>query len=267
MAWIESHQALKDHPKTRRLARLLGVSVPAAIGHLHCLWWWALDYAPDGDLAPFDREDVAAAAMWEGLPEEFFSHMATAGFIDYGDSTGPGYLTTHPFIHDWMDYAGRLVEIRKRKAEAMRQRRGGTVSARSGNVPLPTVPNRTQPNRTVPDLEEASSVEDETPQELWPKWYAVGYSVPGWKIALKTAETWRVKESIPEDLAERKAYALRDWFTPAKLKAGRKPYRTWQYWCREDRERPALGSNNSKANDPDKYAAFADEVEKAQRGE
>ena len=51
MAWIESHQELRHHYKTKRLARELKVTVAAAIGHLHCLWWWAIDFAPDGDLS------------------------------------------------------------------------------------------------------------------------------------------------------------------------------------------------------------------------
>ena len=49
--WIKSYQDLGRHPKTSRLARTLGISRPAAIGHWHLLWWWALDYAKDGDLA------------------------------------------------------------------------------------------------------------------------------------------------------------------------------------------------------------------------
>jgi hypothetical protein len=48
MPWIESHTNLARHPKTRRLCRLLDVSVPAAIGHLHLFWHWVLEFAPSG---------------------------------------------------------------------------------------------------------------------------------------------------------------------------------------------------------------------------
>jgi hypothetical protein len=61
MAWLESHQDLRDHPKTARLRRRLGVSLPAAIGHLHLLWWWALTYADDGDLSGYDPDVIADA--------------------------------------------------------------------------------------------------------------------------------------------------------------------------------------------------------------
>lgn len=66
MAWIESHQELWRHPKTKKLARLLQISIPTAVGHLHGLWYWAMDFAQDGDLSSYDAEDIADAVMWEG---------------------------------------------------------------------------------------------------------------------------------------------------------------------------------------------------------
>lgn len=46
MAWIESHQTLSRHRKTLRAAALLHVDRHKMIGHLHELWWWALDNVP-----------------------------------------------------------------------------------------------------------------------------------------------------------------------------------------------------------------------------
>ena len=71
MAWIKSQQALRDHPKLKKLARGLEISIPTALGHLHMLWWWAMDYAQDGNLTPFDALDIADAAGWEGDPNRF----------------------------------------------------------------------------------------------------------------------------------------------------------------------------------------------------
>lgn len=122
MAWIESHQELARHPKTRKLARALGVSVPCAIGHLHLLWWWALDYADDGELGGFDPEDLAEAAMWNGEPQAFIAALQSAGFLDE--------LT----IHDWQDYGGKLTEKRRADAERKREARRRTSSATSSSV-------------------------------------------------------------------------------------------------------------------------------------
>lgn len=117
MAWIESHDNLKDHPKTRRAARLLGVSIPTMVGHLHLLWHWCLTYAEDGDLSGYDHEDIADAMMWEGDADDLVQALVncgpgkSAGFLEHDQD---GRL----LVHDWMDYAGKLVEKRRESREA-----------------------------------------------------------------------------------------------------------------------------------------------------
>jgi hypothetical protein len=81
-------------------------------------------------------------------------------------------------------------------------------------------------------VQETGEVIDDS---LWPIWYSIANSVPGWKVTYEAADEWRVKTEISEELAELKAYALRDWFTTAKK--GRDPYKTWQNWCRADRDK------------------------------
>ena len=52
VAWIELHQQLPTHPKTKRLTRALGLEVPKdipqVVGHLCMFWLWCLEYAIDG---------------------------------------------------------------------------------------------------------------------------------------------------------------------------------------------------------------------------
>lgn len=159
MAWIESHQELARHPKTKKLARLLGVTTPAAIGHLHMFWWWAMDYAQSGDISRFDPEDIADAVDWPAEDAAtFLECMSSAGFID--DSF---------MIHDWHDYAGRLIEKREQNRDRKRKSRTKTDSEKIGHAPvtrpsqgkerdgsechratnptLPTQPNPTEPNQ------------------------------------------------------------------------------------------------------------------------
>lgn len=116
MAWIESHQGLANHPKTKRLVRRLNISTPLAVGHLHCLWWWALDFAQDGEISQYDAFDIADACQWQGDPEQLFESLIDAGFIDVADDKR--------FLHDWYDYAGKLIEIRRKDAERKRNSRG-----------------------------------------------------------------------------------------------------------------------------------------------
>lgn len=196
MAWIESHQELATHPKTKRFARQLGVSIPAAIGHLHCLWWWALDYADDGNLSAYDPSDLADAMMWDGDPEALVTAMLTCGV----GADGKGFLERDRWnrlvIHDWSDYLGRLIEKReaaKARTKRWRQEQLPTeplfvvpddpgepaetapqpsvvthnVSVAYGpTVPNPTVPNRTEPNMTSKSAADLGALEGENPRPL-----------------------------------------------------------------------------------------------------
>lgn len=163
LMWIESHQSLRNHRKTGRLARKLGVSKVTAIGHLHCLWWWCMDNAPDGNLAGIEVEDIADGAEWEGEPSDFCAALCYAGFVDEEDEDDPARL------HGWHDYAGKLIEKRQKDAERKRiERRKEDAPApsplRSGNVQRTsnghprdgagTVPNLTTPNLTTPNQDE-----------------------------------------------------------------------------------------------------------------
>lgn len=133
MAWIESHQGLREHPKTRRLMRFLSIPLPNAVGHLHCFWWWALDHAQDGNLNKYDVYDIADAAAWNGDAEIFVNGMVDAGFIRKENS--------EIVIHDWMDYAGRLIERRQKDAERKRKERD--IQGMSKGSPKESIRNRT----------------------------------------------------------------------------------------------------------------------------
>lgn len=115
MAWVESHQELWRHPKTKKLARLLGVSVPTAVGHLHGLWYWALDFADDGAVSQFDAEEIADAVMWDGEPQQLVEALEKSGFLDRNDDG--------LFLHDWSEYAGHFAELREVKREQARIRK------------------------------------------------------------------------------------------------------------------------------------------------
>lgn len=112
MAWIKSYQSLATHRKTLRLKRLLGISRAQAIGMLHLLWWWCLDNASDGDLSVIDIEDIAEAMDWSGDPRTIIGALTNSGLLD-----------ADMHVHDWTDYAGRLIDHRTDNAERNRQYR------------------------------------------------------------------------------------------------------------------------------------------------
>lgn len=176
MAWIESHQQLARHPKLIRLAGVLRIHKAQAIGHLHLLWWWTLDYAPNGDVSVFTSYELAAAAEWAGKPEGFHEALKATGWIDDDNR-----------IHDWHDYAGKLVEERARERERLRRFRAEqkakneertpyemrTNDGRTG-LPNPTQPNPTEESERAP----AEAAEAEIPAVSEIQAYGVGAGVP-----------------------------------------------------------------------------------------
>lgn len=161
MAWIELHQTLVDHPKVRRLARALGVHPMQAIGHLVALWLWCLDYAPAGDLGHVADDDLADAARWSGDAGRFVAELERVMLVDY--------VAGSRAVHDWEDYAGRLMTKRTQHAAKMRELRAGRREAPDRPQPADSSPKPTR-SRPVPLVEPSYPSEFE-------RWWA-GYRCP-----------------------------------------------------------------------------------------
>lgn len=112
MAWIELHQAVWTHRKTMMLGAALGIEDIYAAAHMARLWCWALDSAQDGDLSRIPDSVIARAAEWRGDPQAFMDGAKAAGFID-----------ADGMLHDWWEYAGRLIESRDTGHDANEQRK------------------------------------------------------------------------------------------------------------------------------------------------
>ncbi|MCY9508507.1 DnaD domain protein [Paenibacillus larvae] len=220
MAWIESHQELARHPKTKRFARLLGVSLPAAVGYLHFFWWWAMDYAQDGSLSKYEAEDIADACEWDGDPETLIKALCDSGFVDSDMS-----------IHDWFDYAGRLIEKReqnkerKRKSRAKKSEKQEIDNIDHEDVTHPsrgqisddsvshgaTQHNPTQPNLTIPNLNNSGGGNEEFDQnfgkayESLEKYFGIAIN----SVQLSKLEDF-VKKGMEPELIEQAAILTRE---------------------------------------------------------
>jgi hypothetical protein len=163
--WIESHSGLYNHLKTRKAAAALKISQCQLIGHLHCLWWWAIDEAEDGDLSKMDDAAIAMVSQWEGDPNEFVTALRECRKTIDGD----GFITSENKLTHWQKYTGKLIERRQKDAERKRTSRDGTrdgynqsngcppdIQQTSDGCPRDGVRNRnrnrTVPYRTVPEL-------------------------------------------------------------------------------------------------------------------
>ena len=129
MAWFEAHETMAKHPKTLKLARLLGVDRRYAVGLLHDLFSWGLSAAGKyGELRDMTAEDIAAAL---DLPKR-------KGLTAVQALTDSGYLEfdgTLYAIHDWYNYTGKLMDRReqdaKRKAAVRRTSAGHPPDVRT----------------------------------------------------------------------------------------------------------------------------------------
>jgi hypothetical protein len=163
------------------------------VGHLVCLWTWAVDASPDGVLDLSKPRVIARAAKWELDPGRFVDALLAVRFLDPDGA-----------IHDWDDYTGKLMERRERTnaqtKERMREYRdrkrlrlGGEaqpvtrdVTRNKRNryapvtpgyaptVPNPTVPNRTRPTPTTPVERVAPAAPDAPPDAIVPAAISIG---------------------------------------------------------------------------------------------
>lgn len=167
MAWLEVHQSLLTHRKTMELADILEIPPIYAAAHVIALWSWSLDNAPDGALH-VRASIIARACQWQNDTDVIVSALVNSGFLDMSSD---GTLT----IHDWDDYAGRLVDKRRANAQRMREARKKerasnkeesathvprTLHARAGaTVPSPS------PNHTTIDSAGADNAPDDF--DIW----------------------------------------------------------------------------------------------------
>lgn len=81
------------HPKTKKLLRRLGPAGPWA---LICLFLWARNSKPDGDLTGMTVEDIELAADWAGDDGALVAALSVVGFLDGHDGAFR--------IHDWAEH-------------------------------------------------------------------------------------------------------------------------------------------------------------------
>lgn len=126
MAWIELHQGLREHRKMFACAEVLNISKIEMVGTLVCLWLWALDNAQDGSLAGVSEKTIARVCEYpEKKANKLVSALAETGWLDYD---GESYI-----IHDWYDYAGKLMERRQKDRE--RKQTGKGIRKNSDGIP------------------------------------------------------------------------------------------------------------------------------------
>lgn len=161
MAWIQVHQTLKDHRKLFDAADELEVSPPHMMGLLVSFWLWALDNAPSGNLEGITPRMIARAAQWEGPAERLTAALIRAGWLDEKDDALE--------IHDWYEYAGKLIDQRQAEKERSQRRRAATAASTEGeDDDQQTTAGRPKGNRKKADGRVDQSRPDNTKDDNTP---------------------------------------------------------------------------------------------------
>ncbi len=148
--WIELHQSLAGSRKLLRLKELLGVKKAQAAGHLCFLWLWALDNTRDGSLAGVSDRALAEAADFPlRRAGEFVRALLEAGFLERREDG--------LWLHDWLDYNGRLKEMREKNAARQKKWRD---KQRYAGVTVTGLQDITEQDRTEQDKTKISGGED-----------------------------------------------------------------------------------------------------------
>ena len=221
MAWIESHQTLRDHPKLTLLSQELGIHKAQAIGHLQMLWWWCINYAENGDISRYSAAQIASASGWEGIANDLVAAMIHSGFID-----------SEPLrVHDWLDFCGDLIKKRLeyKKAKSRRTKRLGKSLRKPENSQLTvTIPDRNQtlpnqPNQITP----APKLEFEKIWEKYPKRLGRKEAEKHFKASVKTESDFK---AIDRALGNYKQYIHDKKIEEQFIKMGSTWFNNWRDW-------------------------------------
>lgn len=97
-------------PKIRRLAAILEIPWPHALGLAGLLWRFAAKHAADGEVGRHDDEEIATAMEWPGESDALVRAFVRVRLLD--EVERPARL----LVHDWPDHAPRYV------SQALRRR-------------------------------------------------------------------------------------------------------------------------------------------------
>lgn len=99
------HAAL-GHPKMQDLAERISLPLYAAVGIMECLWHYAGNYTPKGDLGRVTDAAIARAVDWRKKPELLIEALVASGWIDDGSRPGQEWAAAYRLvIHDWPEHA------------------------------------------------------------------------------------------------------------------------------------------------------------------
>lgn len=92
-----------DHPKTKRLAQILGLARWEVVGLLESLWHFTSNYAKRGDIGKWSDAEIASHLEWSRCPaEELINALVEVRLVDRCSQN-------RLLVHDWEDHCDQTV--------------------------------------------------------------------------------------------------------------------------------------------------------------
>lgn len=222
--WLHVDVNLPQNHKTARLARYLGCSRAHAVGHLVCLWSWAMIHAPGGDLSHLEADDIADLSGWDGDADLFMSSLERAGLVDAQQ------------LHEWEEHQGQKFRKRVYEAEKKRRQRDktGTPWGQDGDT-VGTIEGQKDTSRAEQSREEKRG-EEEGLAALAASEIPSDSNEDSYRSAVRRA----LDRGLSAKQVESVIYQLADWWPtrPAKAQKRTEAHRTLQAWLlREEPKR------------------------------
>lgn len=121
-----------EHPKTKRLARLLNIRLAEAVGLLEAMFHFGARHAPQGNLGKWSDEEIAEGMYWEGAPADLLAALIKAGWLD----ADPVHRV---IIHGWEEHAEESVrKLLQRRGLAFVSRHVETTAENVSTCPTST---------------------------------------------------------------------------------------------------------------------------------
>lgn len=86
------------HRKTRRLAKLLGIPLPCALGVLEALWHVTGEQAKDGGIGRMSNQDLADEMFWDEDADDLVKALSESGWLQTCKEC-------RLYVHDWHDHS------------------------------------------------------------------------------------------------------------------------------------------------------------------
>lgn len=206
MAWIEFHEALRDHWKIHRLSKTLKISYSHALGCLGSLWLWAVSNATKGDLKTFTSDEIFRAMMLKNNTTDIKKVLQGCELLDEDFK-----------IHDWRKHGISLLESNRKRQKKFREKQrynNVTVTSLSRPTNQPNQPNQTKPTITEICILFLEKKSNETEANKFFNYYESN----GWKVGKNTMKNWKAAAagwiSRNKDFSTSKPVAIRQGTLP-----------------------------------------------------